>query len=854
MGSVEKKLSWYDRLNTRLKKTGDSEPEQAKLRLTVGFLILVYICLPWGEGEKFADVIVSSASLVTIWFYTSGLAIFIAICINPTSSPIRRFFGASLDMICLSFLMFHSSDGSVPLFFMYLWVILGNGFRYGVKYLYISQAIGLLGFIAVIVWGDYWQKHQNFGISFILLLCVIPLYASFLLKKLHSAVNMAKQANEAKSRFLANMSHELRTPLNGVIGLGELLGETRLNIEQKELVSSMNSASSTLLELIENILDISKIEAGKTSVESSDFDLHSLVNSVVYMLALTGDKKGISVSCSFNPDTPFSLTGDQQHIRQVLINLLGNAIKFTEKGSVTLSVNRVSGSDLKPRIRFEISDTGIGMSSEAMNKIFDNFTQADSSTNRAFGGTGLGTTISKELVELMGGEIGVESEEKKGSTFWFELPLLASKNSKNNIADNHVLLLAGEDTASVIRPFLKDWQVEFSWARSLTRALSQLIQASDSGEIFDIVIVDQECLIDVNAVQFAQMVNSESLFENTSLVLVNSSETMIDFNRTNHYYISTIENPDDKRLVFNALHAAQSVNVNDSEISTMAEHYAKQAGAKALNILVAEDNLVNQQVIKGILNNAGHKVRIANTGEQAIDILSKDLDSIDMTILDMNMPEISGIDVVKSLRFMDTSAKMPVIMLTADATPEAKTSSLEAGANLFLTKPINPKRLLESIASLSRNCSPKTDLNKNVKNQTYNRKTKSRFIASEWYEQTVLDELYTLDNDPNFIKQLATNFKNEGKQHIQNIRSSMHDDYLIYRENLHALKGSSLELGANKLVEICILGESFKPYDIGSEGLLQYYPQLEEIFKCTTDALSESFIQGQINYSDIPRE
>jgi two-component system sensor histidine kinase RpfC len=840
------KSGFFSRLNKRLKRTGDSEPEQAKIRLAIGFIVVGYIIIPWGQEETFASTFTSLAGQMGIVFYTSALAIVAAIVINPTKSQPRRICGAVLDMGMLSWLMYHSGAETVAFFVIYPWVILGNGFRFGLTNLYISQIIAILGFSSAIFWGDYWQQHRMVGISLLLTICLLPIYASFLIKKLHAAVNMAKQANDAKSRFLANMSHELRTPLNGVIGMGDLLRETRLSSEQQELVNTMHSSANALLELIENVLDIAKIEANKIIIESRNFDLHGLVNSVIFMLAPMGAKKNLTVSCNFDPATPFALKGDQQHLRQVLINLVNNAIKFTEKGSVILAVRLIGGTVSTPRIRFEIVDTGIGITKGDLDKIFEDFTQADNGTSRSFGGTGLGTTISKDLVELMNGEIGAVSEVGKGSTFWFELPFLASANPQTSISETHVLLLSSEDTANVIRPALTHWQVNFDWVRTSSRALSQMIQADDDDNPYETIVVDQGCLTDINAVQFAQMVKSEGLLENTSMVLINSSDAMIDANRSNNYYISTITNPEEKRPLFNALHAAQSVNFNDSNIVTMAEHYAKQAGVAALNILVAEDNLVNQQVISGILHNAGHIVRIADTGEKALDILSDDLEKIDMLILDMNMPEVSGVEVVQSLRFMDTSGQLPVIMLTADATPDAREKSLAAGANRFLTKPIDARGLLECIASLSKNIR-KVKTVKIPAPRESRARLHSNYHESEWFDNIVLHELDVLGNDPDFIKSLLKNFEKDGTRHVQGIKKFMIADYLEYRENLHALKGSATELGANRLVEICLEGEALKPYDMGSEKVEKMSERIEEVFNRTIAALNNAAMSEEVN-------
>ena len=837
------------RLNKRLKGTGDSEPEQSKLRLVIGFMVLAYICIPWSGDETFFELVTSLAGIITSFYYTSAVLLFIALVRNPVPSQVRRIFGAALDLGSLSVLMFHTGEEVVPLFLIYLWVILGNGFRYGLMNLYVAQGIAITGFSVVVLFGEFWQQHRSFGISLWLMLCLLPLYAAFLIKKLQAAIAMAKQANEAKSRFLANMSHELRTPLNGVIGMGELLRETRLNFEQKELVSTMHSSANALLELIENVLDIAKIEAGKVSIESKDFDLHNMVNSVIYMLSPMGEKKDVAVSCAFDPETPFALRGDQQHLRQVLINLINNAIKFTENGSVKLSVGQVESEENSPRIRFEVADTGIGIEQEDLPSIFDDFTQAHSNTRTSIGGTGLGTTISKELVELMDGEIGVQSEIGVGSTFWFEIPFQLSADQETSISDNHVLLLAQETTADLIRPSLQHWNVEFDWVRSSPRALSQMIKAKDDATPYDTIVVDEDALVDIDANQFAQMVNSECSGEEPSLILINSPESSIEADRSSHGYISTIDKTEDKRPLFNALHAAQSVSFNSSKVVTMAEHYARQSGVSGLNILVAEDNPVNQQVIEGILGKAGHNIRLADNGDVVLDLMSENPDDFDMLILDMNMPEISGLEVVKAVRFMDTSASLPIIMLTADATPEARESSISAGVNRFLTKPIDALGLLEAIASLSKNIQKPQPVAKPAA-QGSSSQMRSNFSESAWYDNVVLHELDILGNDPDFVKTLLSNFEREGSRHISNIKTAQGDDYLDYRESLHALKGSATELGAGKLVEACLEAEALKPYDIDSEKMSQMCLHVEDVFEKTVTALNNAVTDSQELFSE----
>ena len=423
--------NWYQ---NAAKHCDPLELEQAVIRIAVGLAILVLITYSYLTGTLSHQEHV--AFKIDFVFEVLSLLILGAIVTNKFNATARRLAGAWLDIGAASIFMTLTTDIGVMLVAVYLWVIFGNGFRYGNKYLYHSQVLSLIGFLAATELNPYWSTHQTIAHSLILMLIALPIYVAKLIERMHEARHKAEiasakaeQANLAKTQFVANMSHEIRTPLNGIIGISSLLKTTPLNSDQQDLLKTLEGSSKLLLSLLNNILDISKIEERKLTIDSIPFSVKDVVKNTFDIFHSLTTAKGIQLEVNI-PDALDIFRGDPSVLRQVMANLVGNAVKFTEKGSIDISAIVIQDSESSSVIRFSVSDTGIGIPVAKQNKIFDSFTQADSTTTRKFGGSGLGLTIAKHMVEAMGGRLNLESIEGKGSHFWFDLTLERASPAK----------------------------------------------------------------------------------------------------------------------------------------------------------------------------------------------------------------------------------------------------------------------------------------------------------------------------------------------------------------------------------------------------------------------------------------
>jgi len=783
------------RLRARLAARPDTEHEQGILRLIISSLVFLYLLPDALLKQDTLPLYVMGIHLVL------AVLIFVRIVSSNEISPARRVFAQFADVAAISWYMAVFGESAGWLFLLYIWVTLGSGFRFGARYLISELAMSVVGFGIVLQVNDFWRAHTTLGIGLLLGMFAVSLYVLSLVRRMFDALARAEAANLAKRRFISMVSHELRTPLNAIIGMADLLRDTPLNREQADMLQTLRSSSRVMLGLIEDVLDFSKIEAGKVVLEKTDFDLHALVNSTCRIVAAQAAAKGVEFVVSLMPEVPPAVRGDPHHLRQVLINLAGNAVKFTEHGSVTVHVSVQAETEATVRLKFSIRDTGIGIAPEAQAKIFESFAQADQSTTRRFGGTGLGTTIAKQLVGLMGGRIGVESAIGLGSTFWVEVDLEKQPEQagagSGDLAGTRILLVgfpAPEHAA--MEEALAGWGAIPNAVASVEEGVARLVAEISLAKPYHSALL----YASGEDLKLAQRFRRAAPDPAPPTVLAVPRDADVRrFEMLSSGFASVLELPFDKRRLFNVLHSVSAGDEVHEGVVRLQDYARRGTAATRLRVLVADDNPTNREVVGKILERSGHTVTLVNDGEQALDAIERD--AHDVVILDRNMPGMGGMEALQALRLMTRGReRIPVIMLSADVTPEAKREALEAGADAFLSKPIEALRLLDEVQALA---GAKPEAARKAQAPAMLHRPAAALPPAVVNAET-LGHLEELGSSLAFVEKLIRVFVSDNSAILERIEQVLAGrNYHEFRSLVHAMKGSSASMGTDRLTRLC---------------------------------------------------
>ena len=800
-------------VTTALTAMRESEPQQSVARIFFTGVVLAYLAVLAASGVAAPILLplfaVDVPGILVAWLFFAHLMA------DPPAATLRRFGSMLSDVVFVSVFLHVGAAYAAPWFSIYLWIIFGFGFRYGLRALTISAVLSIIGFGVVVATTPYWQARPVESAGVYVALALLPSYAATLVRRLHAARAAAEEAAAAKSRFLAVMSHELRTPLNSFIGMGALFARTNLDAEQRDMLATMRLSAQTLLGLINDLLDLSKLEAGKLRLSIESFALPELLGSVVALLRPQAEAKHLALSLSIDPRLPVGYRGAPLQLRQVLINLMANAIKFTPQGRITLVASLIEHNKSHVQISLAVKDEGVGIPPESLDRIFEVFTQADETVARRFGGTGLGLAISKQLVELMDGTIAVASVSGRGSTFTVTLALepdATAPAAAPELAGRRLALITPDSVlASLVQERVRAWHGVLRWYEGETAALTDL--AVDRGKVA-LVLLDGRT-DPLAALSVVQRLTTEPN-EAPLVVFIapeRGSEAVAGIG--GFHLAAVIEAPVRPEALASALISAFASDPRPpqggapaaetaplSPPSTTAAPRLTAKSARPLKVLVADDNAANCKILKKVLELAGHQAVVVGDGEEALATLERD--RFDLALLDINMPDVTGYEVAKLYRMSHVGERrLPIVALTADVTSETERLCREAGMDAVLTKPIEPTQLLAALGELHARVETGARRPAVVPQVVTPISAHPRFALET---ATIVDEhtfaaLRNLGGNE-FIAEVVDTFRKDARRLIQDLRAAVErGDLRDFRDVMHSLRSGAANVGGVRLCE-----------------------------------------------------
>ena len=790
-------------LRNRLRNRPDREHEVIFNRVLLPQAILLYLFLAQRYGDYGSETF--HAHLVHyVLFVGGGLLMLGHLLYKPGVCVPRRLIGIPFDILNCSYFLYVGDESTAMLYPVYLWAIFGNGFRFGVRYLFAATVVSVFAFAAVIVMTPFWQSHLPLGIGLLLGLIILPLYVSALIRQLSQAKRQAEQASKAKSLFLASVSHELRTPLNAIIALSDLLADGRLGEEELDMSRTIGRSGRSLLALINSLLDVARMEIGKKAASIEDIDLYELLAGIRAMLGVQASAKGIRLALHIAPETPRRVKVATRHLEEVLVNLAGNAVKFTDCGHVLIRLRATTGEGGACRLSFDVCDTGIGIARENLDKIFGQFTQADETIIDRYGGTGLGLSIAKQIVEAHGGSIGVESTQGQGSRFGFELPCEIGEGSAK--AAPASLLLVG--ALPVVEIFARQSGHVVRKAADLDEALG-ILSSDEASAPRQLVILSPECV--ATGLSDLADLGDALLLKHAFIGLRDQDASNVG--QAIQSLLRSMAPVPREQGAFDRL-----VQIGQAGMSTPTSGEPPREQRYHLDILVAEDHATNQMVVRKILERAGHRVTIVENGQEALDRLGAE--HFDVAFMDINMPVLNGIEAARLYRLTQAEgAGVPIVALTADVTNGTRRRCEAAGMFACMGKPIEPKRFVDWLDDFAAARGLEAfDLAVPDAESTEDEDATGSLQTLVPIDRRALQDLEDLGG-PDFVRELSDQFITDAAVLLARLAEAVsQQDEAAFRDEVHAMRSCAANIGARRVYRLCLDWRSMTATEIAADG------------------------------------